>query len=94
MKTEREGRRARGQEGGAEGSAKVQIGAKLLCKSAKVRGKAFSGLRSRPSGAWFRRSGSGAGSGTDFIRRPHLYLITRTRYLRAETWDPKMFSLR
>ncbi len=32
-----EGRRARGQEGGTKGSAKVQIGAELLCKSAKVR---------------------------------------------------------
>ena len=24
------------------------------------------------------------------IRRPHLYQITRTRDLRAETWDPRM----
>ena len=55
-------------------------------------GKLIPGLGSQPSGAWFRCSGSGAG--TDFTRRPHLYLITRTRYLRAETWDPKMFSLR
>jgi hypothetical protein len=31
-----EGPRARGQEGGTKGSAKVQIGAELLCKSAKV----------------------------------------------------------
>ena len=27
-----------------------------------------------------------------FARYPHLYLITRTRDLRAETWDPKMRS--
>ena len=33
---EREGRRARGQEDWTKGSAKVQIGAELLCKSAKV----------------------------------------------------------
>ena len=25
----------------------------------------------------------------NFILHPHLYLITRTRDLRAETWDPK-----
>jgi len=49
----------------------------------------LSGLGSRRSGACCGFSGSGAGSGTDFTRRPHLYLITRTRYLRAETWNPK-----
>ena len=28
----------------------------------------------------------------NFTLHPYLYLITRTRDLRAETWDPKIFS--
>ena len=95
-----EGRKARGQEGGAKGSAKVQIGAKLLCKSAKV----FLGLEPelglglgnfQVSGLGRRGPGSGVRvrvqvRDLNFDRHPHLYLNTRTRDLRAETWDPKM----
>jgi len=85
---DREGRRARGHEGGTKGSAKVQSGAKLLCKSAKVflglepelglGLENFSGVGSRPSGARFRCSGSGTGSGSEFTRHPDLHLTTRT----------------
>ena len=84
-------------------SAKVQIGAELLCKCVthavrerdrgrdRGRGrKILSGLGSRQSGAGFRCSGSGTGSGSEFFPHPYLYLITRTWDLRAETWDPKM----
>jgi hypothetical protein len=53
MKTELEGRRARGQEGRIRGSAKVQSGAELLCKSAKVR------LNFQVSGLGSREPGSG-----------------------------------
>ena len=70
----------------ARGSAKVQIGAELLCKSAKVflglepeLGLGLensSGLGSQQSGARFRYSGSGTGSESEFARHPHLYLIT------------------
>ena len=59
-------------------SAKVQIGAELLCKSAKVflglepelglGLENFSGLGSQPSGARFRSSGSVTGSGSEFSR--------------------------
>ena len=47
----------------------MQIGAELLCKSAKVRDKK-SGLGSQPSGAGFRYSGSGTGSGPEFFPAP------------------------
>ena len=60
------------------------------CKSAKLGSETISGLGSRRSGARFRSSGSGTGSGSKFARDPHLYLKTRTRDLRAETWDLRM----
>ena len=44
-------------------SAKVQIGAELLCKSAKV--KTISGPRSRASGLGCRSSGAGSGLGPE-----------------------------
>ena len=75
------------------GSAKVQIGAELLCKSAKVRGKTFqvTGLGNREPG-----TGVQVWAQVKDLNFPHLhlYLITCTRDLRAETWDAKMFSLR
>ena len=56
-----EGLRTRGPE---RGSAKVQIGAELLCKSAKVGGRdTSSGLRSRQSGIRYGLSGAGTGAG-------------------------------
>ena len=58
------------------------------CKSAKVGDKAFSGLGSR-------EPGSGAQvrvqvQDLNFTRHPRLFLNTRARDLRAETWDLKM----
>ena len=46
------------------------------------------------SGLGRREPGSGVQvrvqvQGLNFAPHPHLYLITRTRDLRAETWDPK-----
>ena len=115
--------------------AKVQIGAELLCKSAKEKPTSGDGCRarasatqvsaSRPSaaGAWSRlpkaerpiperpmprwpspvtryvpltfaplhKPKSGCTFALlDSTPHPHLYLITRTRDLRAETWDPRM----
>jgi hypothetical protein len=79
----------------AKDCAKVQIGAELLCKGAKVflglepglglGLENFPGLGSQPSGARFRSSGSGTGSGFEFARYPYLHLKTRTRDLMAET---------
>ena len=67
------------------------------CKSAKVGDKCARGH----VGTWTRgHEGSREpGSGVrvrvqvrdlNFARLPHLHLNTRARYLRAETWDPKM----
>ena len=81
-------------------SAKVQIGAELLCKSAKVDLGVGVGT-GVGVGKYFQVSGLGnrePGSGVqvrvqvrdlNFTPHPRLYLITRTRDLRAETWDPK-----
>jgi hypothetical protein len=61
--------------------------------SAKVRGKTFqvTGLGNREPG-----TGVQVWAQVKDLNFPHLhlYLITCTRDLRAETWDPKMFSLR
>ena len=58
---------------GTRGSAKVQIGAELLCKGAKVVGRdKFPGLRSRRSGIRYGSSGSGTGAGLN------LYLVLNT----------------
>ena len=65
--------RAGGREERTKGSAKVQIGAELLCKSAKV----FFGLEPelglglenfQISGLSRRDPGSGTGSGSEFSR--------------------------
>ena len=74
-------------------SAKVQTGAELLCKSTKV------GPKFQVSGLGRREPGSGVQvrvqvQDLNFIPHPHLYLITRTRDLRAETWDLKLPSSR
>ena len=88
-------------EGRTKDSAKVQIGAELLCKSAKVNLGVGVGT-GVGVGKYFQVSGLGnrvPGSGVqvlvqvqdlNFAPHPHLYLITRTRDLRAETSDPKM----
>ena len=72
----RKGGLKRGHEGRrTRGSAKVQIGAKLLCKSAKVR------LNFQVSGLGSREPGSGVQVRVqvqDLNVTPHLYLITRT----------------
>ena len=79
---------ARGLEGKREasqsrGSAKVQIGAVLLCKGAKVGGRdTSSGLRSRQSGIRYGLSGAGTGAGLN------LDLVLNTR-----TWDLRMDHL-
>ncbi len=67
----------------------MQIGAELLCKSAKVR------LNFQVSGLGSREPGSGVQvrvqvQDLNVTPHPHLYLITRTRDLRAETWDLKL----
>ena len=79
----------------ARGGAKVQSGAELLCKSAKVNlgvgvGKPF---RSRVSAVGSQVQVFGFGYRFRVLILtpcPHLYLITHTRNPRAETWDPKM----
>jgi hypothetical protein len=68
----------------------VQIGAELLCKCAKVR------LNFQVTGLGRREPGSGVQVRVqvrvlNFTPHPHLTLITRTRDLMAETWDPKLF---
>jgi len=67
----------------------------MPCKG-EIGGRAGVGV-----GKYFQVSGLGnrePGSGVqvrvqvqdlNFILHPHLYLITRNRDLRAETWDPK-----
>ena len=86
----------------ARGSAKVQSGAKLLCKSAKVRLGVGVGI-GVGVGRFLQVSGLGSrepGSGVQVrvqvqdlnFPHPHLYLITRTRDLKAETWDPRVSS--
>ena len=57
-----------------------------LLKGKPETGETFSGHGSQPSGLRFRCSAPGTGSGS----HPYPYLITRARYLTAETRDPKM----
>ena len=64
--------------------AKVQIGAMLLCKGAKV-----SDSFQATGGGWQPRV---AGGGV--ARLLHLNPNTRIRYPMAETWDPRMLSCR
>ena len=83
----------------------MQIGAELLCKSVthavreRDRGRDRGWCRKyfQVSGLGRREPGSGIQvrvqvQDLNFI--PHLYLNTRTRDLRAETWDPRMSFLR
>jgi hypothetical protein len=60
------------------GSAKVQIGAELLCKGANVRGKTFrvTGLGGRETGAGFQVRVQV--QDLNFSPHPHLYQRTRT----------------